>query len=53
MSDELLRRCTGELAESDREHGAAQRVLERLTGAEVGREREGADHLGGADRLLA
>ena len=49
---ELLRRCSGELAEPDREHGGAQRVLERLPGAEVGREREGTDHLGGADRLL-
>ena len=50
---ELLRRCTGELAEPYGEHGAPQRVLERLTGAEVGREREGTDNLGGADRLLA
>ena len=49
---ELLRRRSGELAETDREHGGAQRVLERLPGAEVGREREGADHLGGADRPL-
>ena len=29
------------------------RVLERLPGAEVGREREGSDHLSGADRPLA
>ena len=50
---ELLRRCSGELAEPDGEHGGAQRVLERLPGAEVGREREGADHLGSADRPLA
>ena len=50
---ELLRRCSGELAETDREHGGAQRVLERLPGAEVGRERQGTDHLGGADRPLA
>ena len=50
---ELLRRCSGELAETDREHGGAQRVLERLPGAEVGREREGTDHLGSADRPLA
>ena len=49
---ELLRRRSGELAETDREHGGAQRVLERLPGAEVGREREGADHLGRADRPL-
>jgi len=35
--DELLRRCSGELAETDREHGGAQRVLERLPGAEIGR----------------
>ena len=51
--DELLRGCSGELAETDREHGGAQRVLERLPGAEVGREREGADHLGSADGPLA
>ena len=51
--DELLRRCSGELAEPDGEHGGAQRVLERLARAEVGREREGADHLCGADRPLA
>ena len=50
---ELLRRRSGELAETDREHGGAQRVLERLPGAEVGRERQRADHLGGADRPLA
>ena len=49
---ELLRRGSGELAEPDREHGAAHRVLERLPGAEIGRERERADDLGGADRLL-
>ena len=50
---ELPRRRSGELAEPDGEHGRAQRVLERLPGAEVGREREGTNHLGGADRLLA
>ena len=49
---ELSRRGSGELAEADREHGSAQRVLERLPGAEVGRERKGTDHLGGADRPL-
>ncbi len=49
---QLLRRCSGELAEPSREHGAPQRVLERLTGAEVGRERKRTHHLGGADRLL-
>ena len=49
---ELLRRRPGELAEADREHGRAQRVLERLPGAEVGGERERPDQLGGADRLL-
>ena len=43
---ELLRRRSGELAETDREHGGAQRVLERLPGAEVGGDRERADHLG-------
>ena len=36
---ELLSRCPGKLAEADRQHGSAQRVLERLSGAEVGRER--------------
>ena len=49
---ELLRRRSGELAEADREHGGAQRVLERLPRAEVGRERQGPDHLGRADRLF-
>ena len=51
--DEILRRRPGELAEPHREHGGAQRVLERLAHAEVRRERERADDLGGADRLLA
>ena len=51
--DELLRRRSGELAEPDREHGGAQRVLERLPGAEIGRERQRPDHLGRANRLLA
>ena len=50
---ELLRRHTGELAETDGEEGAAQGMLERLSGAEVGGEREGSDDLGRADRLLA
>ena len=49
---ELLRRRSGQLAETHREHSRTQRVLERLPGAEVGRERQDADHLGGADRLL-
>ena len=35
---ELLPRRSGELAEPNREHGRPQRVLERLPGAEVGRE---------------
>ena len=48
----LLRRRSGQLPETDREHGGAQRVLERLPGAEIGRERQRADHLGRADRLL-
>jgi hypothetical protein len=47
---ELLRRRSGEFAETDREHGAAERVLEWLTGAEIGGDRERADHLGGPDR---
>ena len=51
--DELLRRCSGELAETDCEHGGAHRVLERLPGTEVGRERECTNHLGSADRPLA
>lgn len=49
---EFLRRRGGELAKSDREHRSSQRVLERLAGAEVGRERESADDLGSTDRLL-
>ncbi len=49
---ELLRRRARELAEADREHGRAQRVLEWLPGAEVGGERQGPDQLGRADRLL-
>ena len=49
---ELLGRCAGELAEADREHRRAQRVLERLAGTEVGRERKGADHLGRTNRPL-
>ena len=49
---ELLRRRSGQLAEPHREHSRTQRVLERLPGAEVGRERQDADYLGGADRLL-
>ena len=38
--DELLRGRAGELSQTDREHGGAQGVLERLSGTEVGRERE-------------
>jgi hypothetical protein len=49
---ELLGRRSGELAETNREHGAAQRMLERLPGAEVGCDREGTNHLGRADRSL-
>ena len=49
---ELARRRSGELAEADGEHGGAQRVLERLPGAEIGRERECTDHLGDTDRPL-
>ena len=48
--DELLRGRAGELSQTDREHGGAQGVLERLSGTEVCREREGADDLGRADR---
>ena len=48
----LVRGCAGEFGQADREHRRAQRVLERLPRAEVGRERERADELGGADRLL-
>ena len=50
--DELLLRRACELTEPYRDHGGTQRVLERLTGAEVGREREGADDLRRANRLL-
>src|SRR4051812_35518925 len=49
---ELPRGCSREVAEPDREHRCAQRVLERLTGAEVRREREGTDDLGNAYRLF-
>ena len=49
---ELLVGCSRQLAEAHREDGSTQRMLERLPGAEVGRERKRADHLGGADRLL-
>ena len=42
---ELLRGRSGALAEAHREHRRAQRVLERLPRAEVGREREGSDEL--------
>ena len=49
---ELLGGCSGELAEPDRQHGGAQGVLERLPGAEVGSDREGADDLGSANRPL-
>lgn len=49
---ELLCRRIGSLAETDCEHRGTQRVLERLTGAQVGREGERADDLGGPDRLL-
>src|SRR4029078_11144418 len=49
---ELLRRRSGQLAETHREHSGTQRVLERLPGTEGRREREGADPLGGADRRL-
>jgi hypothetical protein len=49
---ELLARRSGEFAETDREHGGAERVLDRLPGAEVRGDRECADNLGGADRAL-
>ena len=49
---ELLLRGSGELAEPDREHGAPHRVLERLSRTEIGGERQRADDLRGADRLL-
>ncbi len=48
----LLLRSPGELAETNREHSGAQGMLERLPRTEVGREREGADHLGRADRAF-
>ena len=51
--EELLRGRSGELAQTDGQHGRAQGVLQRLPGAEVGGERQGADHLGSTDRLLA
>ena len=49
---EVLGRCAGELTKPHREHRAAQGMLERLPRAEVGRERERADHLGRAKRAL-
>ena len=51
--DELRRREPGELAEADREDRRPERVLERLTGAQIGRYRHRADHLRGADGRLA
>ena len=50
--DELLRRRSGELAQPDREHRGAQRVLERLPRPEVGRQRQRTHHLGRTDRPL-
>ena len=49
---ELVSRGARELAEPHREHGRANGVLERLPGAEVGRDRQRGDQLGGANRLL-
>jgi hypothetical protein len=48
----ILGRRSGKLAEADRENGGTQRVLERLRGAEIGREREGANNLGCTDSRL-
>ena len=45
----LLRRRAREVGKAHREHRGAQRVLERLSRAEVGRERKRADELGRAD----
>jgi hypothetical protein len=42
-----------ELAEADRENRRPERVLERLTGAQIGRYRHRADHLSGTDGRLA
>ena len=50
---ELRRRELRELAEADREDRRPERVLERLTGAQIGRDRHRADHLRGADGRLA
>jgi hypothetical protein len=49
---EFVGRCPRELAETNREHGRPQRVLERLPGSEIGRKRERPDQLGRADRLF-
>ena len=49
---ELLLRGFGKLAEPDGEHGASQSVLERLSGTEIGGERQRTDDLRGADRFL-
>ena len=48
----LIRGRSGEVGKADREHRGAQCVLERLSRAEIGRERKRADELGCADRLL-
>ena len=50
---EVPRRGVGELAEAHRQHRSPQRVLERLSRAEIGRERQRPDHLGSTDRPFA
>ena len=50
--DQILSRGSRQLTEPDHENSRAQRVLEGLAGAEVGRERDRTNHLGGADGLL-
>jgi len=49
---EVLGGRAGQLAEIDREDGGAQGVLQRLPRAEVGRDRQRAYDLGGADRRV-
>jgi hypothetical protein len=49
---EFVRRGAGELAQSDREHGRANGVLDRLSGPQVRGDRQRRDQLGGADGLL-
>ena len=50
---EVRRRELGELSEADGEDRRPERVLEGLTGAQIGRDRHRADHLRSADGRFA